>query len=348
MAETQIALEASQTPTPRLNVLPTELPPTETPTPTATEFRLPPPPSEVTGDIVAWGGRDVLSNGALEPRHYPVASGGEFTLIGDELGRDVRFAGDNTRIVYTRYFPSTFDFGLEAVNINGTQSQPIQTSASVLGARQPDHCAVANRVVFAAVPLDAPTSNEALDFDQEPASQLYIIDLDRASGGDPASAIIRLTNDAAHYQYPAFSPDCSRIVAIRNNINSAEPGNDIFVIDVESRSLTPVTTDLTTFAETRPRWSPDGTQIVFAAAQANTPDNHDIFLINADGSGVPAVLMRGDSDDAYPVISPNGEYLAFSSDRTGEYNIFITRLFSNEVWQLTPDTGRPVFVGGWK
>ena len=68
--------------------------------------------------IVAWGGRDVLSNDALEPRLYQLQNGGEFSLIST-VTWDVMYAlsGSPDRVVYTRYFPSTFDFGLEAVNV---------------------------------------------------------------------------------------------------------------------------------------------------------------------------------------------------------------------------------------
>jgi hypothetical protein len=254
IVETQLAQLGTDTPTPRSNVLPTEIPATETATATATEFRFPPPPASVAGSIATWGGRDVLSNGALEPRIYPLSDGGQFTLIGDELGRDVRFAGDANRVVYTRYFPSTFDFGLEIVNVNGTQPQVIQTSAVAIGAQQPDLCSVASRLVFVGTPLDRPTSNEEITFESTPNNQVFVIDLDRVpDNGDASQATIRITNDAAAYSFPAFSPDCSQVAVVRNDINSAQPGPDIYLVDVESRTLAQVTTDLTTFTEEAPR-----------------------------------------------------------------------------------------------
>jgi Tol biopolymer transport system component len=45
----------------------------------------------------------------------------------------------------------------------------------------------------------------------------------------------------------------------------------VIVIDIANGTQTAVTTDFGTFIETTPRWSPDGTQIFFAAAQATTP-----------------------------------------------------------------------------
>lgn len=346
--ETQVALVGTETPTPRANVLPTLIPPTETPTATPTPLLLPSPGPEVAGRIVAWGGPDVLSNGALEPRAYVLGGGGEYSVIGNELGRDVRFGGSGDRIIYSRYYSATFDFGLEAININGTQQQAIRATTGLLEAQQPDYCRVGNRVVFVAVPEQRPLGDN-IQFDVEPPTQVFIIDLDLIGQGGtpPPNATIRLTNDGARYSYPAFSPDCSQVAVVRDDFNSAQAGADVVVLDVNSiGTVTNVTTDLSTFEESSPRWSADGTQLVFAAAPATNPGNHDIVVANANGSGAPQVPIRHEADDVLPVFSPDGGYIAFSSNRQGAYNIFIYRLSDGEIFQLTNDEDA-VFVGGW-
>jgi hypothetical protein len=349
--ETQQAIIGTPTATPRSNALPPTFTPSPGPTETATPVLLPSPGPEIAGNIVAWGGIDALSNGALEPRLYRLNEGGNFTAIGNELGRDVRFAGNGDRIVYTRYFAPTFDFGLEAININGTQQQVIRSTIPVIDAGQPDYCQTANKVVFVAVPEERPTG-ENFQFDVEPPTQLFIIDLDVvaqiAPGSEaPPNATIRLTNDEARYSYPAFSPDCSRVAVVRDDFNSAQAGPDVVVLDINNpSSMTPITTDLTTFIESAPRWSRDGSQLVFAAAQATSPDNSDIVVASATGSGAPQVPVRSQANDILPVFSPDGGYLAFSSNQQGPYNIFIYRLSDGQIFQLTNSTS-DVFVGGW-
>jgi hypothetical protein len=349
--ETQMALIGTDTPTPRSNELPPTFTPSPGPTETPTPLLLPPPGPEIAGNIAAWGGIDSLSNGALEPRLYRISDGGNFTPIGDELGRDVRFGGNGDRIVYTRYFTPTFDFGLEVINTNGTQQQIIRSTIPVLDAGQPDYCETANKVVFVAVPEERPTG-ENIQFDLEPPTQLFIIDLDViaqiAPGSEaPPSATIRLTNDGARYSYPAFSPDCSRVAVVRDDFNSAQAGPDVVVLEIANpTNITRVTTDLTTFIETSPRWSRDGSQLVFAAAQATSPNNSDIVVASATGSGAPQVPIRSDADDILPVFSPDGAYLAFSSSRQGPYNIFIYRVSDGQLFQLTNATSN-IFVGGW-
>lgn len=350
---TQDEMIGTATPTPRAAVLPPTFTPSPEPTGTPTPVLLPSPGPEIAGNIVAWGGPDNLSNGALEPRVYPVNGGGEYTVIGTELGRDVRYAGDSaTRIVYTRYYAATFDFGIEAVNTNGTQRQPIRSTTGVLNAEQPDYCRVANRVVFVGVPEERPTG-EILQFDVEPPTQLFIVDLDilgivEPGSEPPPNATIRLTNDGARYTSPAFSPDCTRVAVIRDDFNSAEAGPDVVVIDVNNpANIIRITSDLDTFIETSPRWSPDGSQIIFAAAQRTAPDNSDIVVASASGTGTPLIPVRHEADDILPVFSPDGAYLAFSSNRAGAYNIFIYRMADGQVFQLT-SSQHPVYVGGWR
>ncbi len=329
-------------PTATERVIPT-LAPTWTPTSTETPLpgleSLPFPPGTVPGSLAVWGGRDRLSNGALRPLIFPVGGGGVSTPITENLGRDVRFAGSDQRVIYSRYFTATFDFGIVAINVNGTQEQPILPSQPpIFKLEQPDRCMTANRVVFIAVPREGPSA-DTVNFDDTPPTKLYVTDLD-------TNNTILLTTDAAAYTNPAFSPDCTRVAVVRNDENSAQAGPDIVVIDVANGTLTPVTTDLSGFAESTPRWAADGTQIIFAAAPANAPNNNDIIVVNADGSGTPQLLVRSEFDDRNPVASPDGQYLAFSSKRGEFYNIYVTSLGDGTLWQLT-SSGGDFFAGDW-
>jgi Tol biopolymer transport system component len=50
---------------------------------------------------------------------------------------------------------------------------------------------------------------------------------------------------------------------------------------------------------------------------------HDIFIGNADGSGVPVNLTHSPADDVDPAVSPDGTRIAFASNRSAAYNIFV-------------------------
>lgn len=368
-AATQTVIAERGTPTPTLRP---DLPPTWTPEPGATVATavpgLPFPPARVQGNLVVWGGRDRLSVGALPLLLFPVNGEGASTRIGDQVGRDVRFAGNGQRVVYSRYLTTTFSFGLEAVNTNGTQPQLFQFNAAIIETEQPDYCRAANRVAFIAAPAEGPTGG---DFQLiEPPPQVYIHDFD-------TNKTVRLTNDTVSYSSPAFSPDCSMLAVVRDDKNSASPGPDIIivtlnsinwsvlpqrppqegetltpepfaVIGIEMRVINQLTSDLAGSIETTPRWTTDGLQIVYAAAPGNNPNNSDIYMVNAQGSSTPRVLVRSEFDDRNPVISSDSRYLAFASNRaaSGAYNVFVIDLEDETVWQLT-NAEDDHFPGDW-
>lgn len=67
-----------------------------------------------------------------------------------------------------------------------------------------------------------------------------------------------------------------------------------------------------------PAWSHDGKKIAFSAAnkKGSKYNTSDIFVINADGSGLTQ-LTTNDSNDLSPVWSSDG-YIYFISDRGGK------------------------------
>ena len=76
--------------------------------------------------------------------------------------------------------------------------------------------------------------------------------------------------------------------------------------------------------DVHPKWSPDGTRIVFASDRGRDyygRHNMDIWMINCDGSNLTQLTTNG-SDDDYPVWDPSGNYVYFISNRGFEWNIW--------------------------
>ncbi|MCI0352327.1 MAG: hypothetical protein L0Z53_23155, partial [Acidobacteriales bacterium] len=177
--------------------------------------------------------------------------------------------------------------------------------------------------------------------------QVFLLSLSELPpGADRSAAVRNLTNDNVNYSYPSFSPDGSRILAVRND-SAGGTGTDIVVIDVGSGGKIPVTGDQDTFVETMPRWSPDGTQVVYSVAPRTEPNNNDIFITRADGGGAPIFLVRSPANDLYPVVSRDGRFLAFSSDRNGNWDIYILNVESGELSQLTNTPNEEDYPGDW-
>ncbi|HET7037291.1 MAG TPA: S9 family peptidase [Thermomicrobiaceae bacterium] len=87
-----------------------------------------------------------------------------------------------------------------------------------------------------------------------------------------------------------------------------------------------------------PRISPDGTRVAYVVTEVDLPGKRyqsAIWLANADGTGQPRRFTAGESKDTAPRWSPDGERLAFLSDRDGKNQLYVLALAGGEAVQLT-------------
>lgn len=83
------------------------------------------------------------------------------------------------------------------------------------------------------------------------------------------------------------------------------------------------------------RRMPHGSEIVYMAYSEINPDIH---LLDAD-RGFTLNLTRHQAYDGSPAWSPNGEWIAFTSDREGGLNVFVMDATGKNVRRLTNGTG---------
>ena len=89
----------------------------------------------------------------------------------------------------------------------------------------------------------------------------------------------------------------------------------------------------------RPTWSPDGKQIVFNRdIGQNNVQQYELFLINADGTA-ERQLTNHPGLDTSTTWAPNGRHLAFTSSRTGRWQIHLMDMENGTIKQLTNDGG---------
>ena len=129
---------------------------------------------------------------------------------------------------------------------------------------------------------------------------------------------------------PQYSPDGKR-VAFRS---SRSGHNEIWVADVDSPSTARQLTRIGSTLTGCPRWSPDGRSI---AADSRPDGPAHIFVIDAS-TGKPKQLTTGSSEDVVPSWSNDGNWIYFSSNRSGTW----------QIWKIPRRRhGGPGYAPGW-
>ena len=125
---------------------------------------------------------------------------------------------------------------------------------------------------------------------------------------------------------PSFSPDGRRVVFSGNRAGRF----DIFTYDLDSGEIVNLTDDER--YDGAPVFSPDGQSVVYSAVVGG--ENAQLFRLDLADPAKRYQLTSGDWSDSDAVFSSDGRWIVFTSDRSGNDNI----------WALELDTGRTVQI----
>lgn len=180
------------------------------------------------------------------------------------------------------------------------------------------------RIAFSQGDLIPPIGGEPSDLSAH--SQVFTIDPD--GGG-----LTQLTNVAGDQAAaaPDWSADGEQIVYESNESGAFQ----IWVMNANGTGQTQLTAEQSGFEDFQPSWSPDGERILFSHC-AEPLDGFisycDIDVMNANGTGVETLLSEGHWTNIRPEFSPDGNRIAFSSDKGG---------FMSAVWVMNADGSSP-------
>lgn len=116
----------------------------------------------------------------------------------------------------------------------------------------------------------------------------------------------RIHNSTSNDADPHFKFDGNKIVFSRFT-QGTPPTQDIYIIDPDGSNITNLTGDIGSEVS-RPKWSWDGTKIVYCLTAGI--DNKDIYIMNSDGTN-KTVLVTGSNNEDWPSFSPDGLYIIF-------------------------------------
>jgi Tol biopolymer transport system component len=113
------------------------------------------------------------------------------------------------------------------------------------------------------------------------------------------SDLLQLTDNTEYDRFPAWSPDGTQIVFVRDG--------DIYLMNADGAEQQIL---LETSNARHPSWSPDGTKILFEQQARNFTD---IFILDIPNMTVTNVTNTRDELDGSPTWSPDGNRIAFAS-----------------------------------
>lgn len=218
------------------------------------------------------------------------------------------FTPDGQHILFSSQRGGHFDIYI--MDTNGENVQ--QVTRGIGDCYAPSMSRIRQRIVF--------TSTES------GAQNIWAINLD-------GTALQRLTVDTRDNVDPVWSPDGSRV-----SFTSTDRGQgDLMIVNADGSNSRRVTHGIN--VEGRNSWSPDGKYLAFYAGPVG---DKDIYIVETGCASLPngcgpaqmRKLTAGGNNKA-PDFSPDGQWVAFTSELAGHNEVWIIRVDGSEFYQVT-------------
>jgi len=258
------------------------------------------------------GGRIVFTctRGDLNQLCMVLPTGGDVARLTGETAHDFypSFSPDGKEIVFASNRDGNFDLYSKVLN-GDILTQLTDNLGEVSSASfSPD----GTKVIFSNSVDSKPSSLWTVDRDGKHALLLY------EGAGNIAS--------------PSWSPN-GKSIAFAMSSAAAPQSYEIFILDLETNKIAPVTQGHLNHTGGSVDWSPDGRYLLLFAGE---PGNNEIYSLELVSGQITQLTDGG--NNAAPSWSPDGRWIVFNSMRASENaNIFIMRPDGSDVHQLTND-----------
>jgi Tol biopolymer transport system component len=159
------------------------------------------------------------------------------------------------------------------------------------------------------------------------ASRIWVYDRGRRS----AQAI---TDANAGDFWPIWAPDGEAVV-----FASLRGGGSLDLYRVLSDGSAAAQPLLTDDSDKQPySWLPGGEGLLFQR-QAGPGQSFDIWLLRLEGDTTAMPLVEGAANEIHPALSPDGRWLAYASDQSGQYEVYLRRYPELDRPQQVSDSG---------
>ena len=148
----------------------------------------------------------------------------------------------------------------------------------------------------------------------------------------PRDISTRFTFETSNENYPLWSPDGKRIAYWSDASGASGIVLKQLTGSGETEMLVPLTEEVVLMD-----WSSDGS-LIFYLTEGGT--STDIWMVPLTGERRPTLFLNGPFEEFFPSLSPDGRYLAYTSNESGRNEVYV-QLFPDrsEKWQVSTRGG---------
>jgi Tol biopolymer transport system component len=338
---------------------------TPSPEPTLNITDTPPPlpsPAGLSGRLAFGSGSHFFAERFL-PVIYTNADGSNPVTVGDEntrtRGRYPVFPSDGQNLIYELGF-SDGSSRLTMVDLFGENRVQI-TDGAVQDVIGEDGTITQQEIRFGAEnhPAWSPNRSQVAFAGALPARithQIYVVTM-----GGATPLITQVTDNEFDNTWPSWSPDGQRLIYVSDR--RAQGGVDLRIGAIDGSSDVNLTFNGNDLIERAPDWSPDTRRVVFEGTAVENYEageydayDSDIYIIDDVSAEEPPRLLfppaekNDDTENArdmLPRFSPDGGHVAFTSNRSGKWEIYVLEIDTGELYQVTFSDREINIIGDW-